>query len=335
MGKHLKRKKKKNRIKRFFILLITLFLFAIISGGLFTLYELSKMKTNKINDSDENLGINTNIDNKDKEKRANVINIALFGVDRRNENDAARSDSIMILSVDKEHNKIKLTSIMRDTYVNVDNHGMTKITHAYAYGGPELAIKTINQNFDLDIRDYVTVDFFSLEKIIDVLGGVQINVKNSEIKYLNSYINEVSTIEKVTPPLVNKAGVQTLNGKQAVAYTRIRYVGNGDYERTERQRTVLSALFNKVQKSGIKQYPSLVTKILPYTETSLSKLEIVKLGTDVFTNNITTIEQNRFPIDGYCQGETINKIWYLTTNLKTTTNHIHKYIYDDIITPAK
>lgn len=154
----------------------------------------------------------------------------------------SRSDTIMILSIDKQHDKLKLTSIMRDTYISVDGHGMTKITHAYAYGGPQLAVKTINQNFNMNIKDYVTVDFFGLEKIIDSIGGVQINVEKAEVPVMNSYITETSRIEKTVPTFVQSSGLQTLNGSQAVAYSRIRYVGNADYKRTQRQRTVLEQL---------------------------------------------------------------------------------------------
>ena len=115
-----------------------------------------------------------------------IINIAFFGVDRRAVNEASRSDSIMILSIDEMHKKIKMSSIMRDTYVEIKNHGQTKINHAYAYGGPQLAIRTLNENFNLDIRDYVTVDFFNFEKIIDAIGGVTIDVKQDEISLINT-----------------------------------------------------------------------------------------------------------------------------------------------------
>src|SRR5699024_2790536 len=115
-----------------------------------------------------------------------VVNIALFGVDSRDTGGmSGRSDTVMIASLDKKHDKIKLTSLMRDTYLDIPNKGMDKLTHAYAHGGPELAIKTINQNFDMNIRDYATVDFFGLEAIIDALGGVDIDIEDYEINNLN------------------------------------------------------------------------------------------------------------------------------------------------------
>ncbi len=143
-----------------------------------------------------------------------------------------RSDSIIILSIDYVHNKLKLSSVMRDTYVYVEGHGNTKINHAYAYGGPVLAIKTLNSNFDLNIKDFVAVDFEGFKKIIDILGGVEIEIKDYELP----------TMETVG---IYEAGIYNLNGEQALAYSRIRKQGSGDYERTDRQRRVLEALFRK------------------------------------------------------------------------------------------
>ena len=177
------RKKKKSRK------ILILFIVIGILGFTFGAYGFSlldKIQNTKISQSDEELGITV-----DNQKSDKVINIALFGLDKRNKSDRGRSDSIMIASIDKEFNKIKLTSIMRDTYVDIPGRGMDRINHTYAFGGPELAIKTINQNFDMNIRDFATVDFFGLEKIIDVMGGVEIEVKSNEVKYINSGVNSL------------------------------------------------------------------------------------------------------------------------------------------------
>lgn len=328
---------KKHR-KKYIIITIVFLLLAVVSVFLGSFYfELSKMKTTKLTKDNKQLGISSETEQKIQQEDPNneITNIALFGVDRRTQNEASRSDSLMIATIDKKHKKIKITSIMRDSYVDVPGHGKTKITHAYAYGGPQLAIRTLNENFQLNIKDYVTVDFFSLEKIINSLGGIKINVTKEELPILNSYITETSGIEKVTPPYLTKPGLQTLNGMQAVAYTRIRYTAGGDYERTERQRTVLTALFNKVQEGGVSKYPSLVTTILPFTETSINKLDLISMGTGVLTSGTKTLEQERFPLDNYGKGDTINGVWYLVFDIKTTADQIHKYIYDDIKPTAK
>ena len=244
-----------------------------------------------------------------------ITNIAFFGVDARNTEEPSRSDSIMILSVDTKNKKIKMSSIMRDTYVSIKGHGKTKITHAYAYGGAQLAIRTLNENFNLNIRDYVTVDFFNLEKIINSIGGVTVDVAQDEVDLINRYMKETATIENKLVTRVNHSGSQTLNGLQAVAYTRIRYTTGDDFKRTERQRTVLTAMLTKIQSTGATKFPSVVSELLPLTETSLGSMDIVKLGTKVIASKSTTLEQGRFPADGYWSAQTISGMSVLVADM--------------------
>ncbi|SJZ87684.1 LCP family protein [Garciella nitratireducens] len=278
-------------------------------AGFYLNHMLNQVGTHKISQSDENLGIKNS-----NEESDNITNIALFGLDRRETTGNTRSDTIMIATLDTKNKKAKLTSIMRDTYVNIPSRGMDKINHAYAYGGPELAIRTINENFDMNIRDYVMVDFFGMADIIDALGGVTIDVKPEEVSRTG----------------VSSAGLQTLNGEQAVKYSRIRYVGNGDFERTERQRKVLEQLMNKVVTAGPMEYPKLMNQLLPYVETSLSKREILKLGTSAFTSGVDSLEEYRIPVDGYAKGQKMNGIYYLVPqDLQTNVEFLHEFIYED------
>lgn len=290
---------------------------ALVGVGAFsyTFFQLSKVSTIKISKTNEDLGIKPDVVDKKEEEVNETINIALFGVDRRTENEASRSDSMIILSIDKKHKKIKMSSIMRDTYVQIKGHGETKINHAYAYGGPQLAIRTLNENFDLDIRDYATVDFSNLEKIIDAMDGVTVDIDQDEVSKI---------------PGVTKSGMQTLNGKQAVAYSRIRYTTGGDFRRTERQRTVLSVMFAKIQSLGAAEFPSIVSELLPLTETSMNSMDIIKLGTKVLTSNISKLEQERFPVDGYWSGKTIGGVWYLLADMESSIEQLHNFIYEDI-----
>ena len=305
-----------------------------IGGGIgYTYYQLSKVNVIEISKKDEDLGIKPVVLEQVKgekiEAGTEIINIALFGVDRRYKNEPSRSDCIMILTIDEKHKKIKMSSIMRDTYVKIKGHGNTKINHAYAYGGPQLAIRTLNENFNLDIKNYVTVDFFDFESIIDSIGGVSINVKKDEVSLINTYMEEVANFEKQTFKAVTSTGIQNLDGKQAVSYSRIRYTAGGDYVRTERQRTVLGALLAKIQGVGKLEFPSKVSKLLPFTQTSMSSIEIIKLGTAIFANDIKILDQERFPVDGYCTGKMIRGVWYLVPDIKASTDQIHKYIYED------
>lgn len=274
------------------------------------------------------------VEKKSKAKYSNqsqITNIALFGIDTRNEKyEAVHSDTIMILSIDRSHKKIKISSIMRDTYVNIDGHGKARINAAYMFGGPQLAIKTINKNFNMNIRDYYTVNFSGLSDIIDEVGGVNINVKKSEINEINKYVREISKIKKMEPTLVKMPGLQRLNGMQAVAYARIRKVGNGDFDRTERQKTVLTAMITKIQNQGAGKFPYIISRMLPYVETSMSKGDIIKTGVDAFSAGISNVEWCRFPVDGYYSGKTINKAWYLVTDINATRKHLHRFIYEDV-----
>lgn len=333
--KNSKKKKKKKRFMKGFLitLLAMIIVFAASTGFVFS--KLNKVKTTKISKTNEDLGIDTskiqNTNDSDK-----VTNIALFGVDTgREAKEAAHSDSLMILSIDEKNKKLKLSSIMRDSYVEVEGHGKTKITHAYAYGGPQLAIKTLNKNFNMDVRDYVTVDFAGLGDIIDAMGGLEIDVKKYEINEINKYMREVAKIRKKKPKNIKKPGLQVLDGNQAVSYARIRHVGNGDYERAERQNTVLTAMFNKVQNQGTSKYPQIISEFLPYVETSMSKTDILKVSTEVISSGITKLDWCRFPIDGYSKGKMINSVWYLTLDRDATTDQMHKFIYDDIKPNAK
>lgn len=274
------------------------------------------------------LGISDNA-LKRQEKMVNPpTNIALFGVDKREEGDQENSDVIMIVSIDQEKGKVKMASIMRDTYVEIEGLGKDKINAAYATGGPQLAIKTLNQNFDLDIRDYINVDFYRAAKIVDALGGVAIDVKEEELPYLNNYLNELSNYEDEQADHLQSSGLQKLNGRQAVAFTRIRAVGNGDYERTERQRAVMTALFDKMKEAGQEMMPVFAFQVFPNLETSMSNRSLLSFATAIMDSKNKSIDQARFPLDSHSAGERIDGIWYLTSDLKSTSNAIHQFIFD-------
>ncbi|SHJ79388.1 transcriptional attenuator, LytR family [Clostridium amylolyticum] len=325
-------RKEKKKSKKLKIILITiLFIILFLSGfGLFYVYNtLGKVDKTPISQSNSDLGIGKDILDKTADKD-NIINIALYGVDSRSEKDRGRSDSIIVLTVDKKHKKLKMTSIMRDSYVNIDGHGKDKINHAYAFGGPQLAIKTLNQNFGLNIKDFVTVDFGNMEDIIDAMGGIILKIRDDEVKYVNASVDEQSALRHVSPRHIAGSGTQQVDGMQALAYSRIRSTSGGDFERTDRQRIVLEALFNKIKNAGLTQYPSIVNKLSPYVTTSFSSTDMLKLGTDVFTSGMSTIEQERFPLDGYSKGGLINKIWYLQYDEAATKEQIYKYIFEDI-----
>ncbi|WP_316746930.1 LCP family protein [Pedobacter gandavensis] len=282
-----------------------------------------------LNRSDAALGISAATLAKQKTRQNPPVNIALFAVDRRTEAEAGNSDVVIVISIDQLSGKIKMSSIMRDTYVNIEGSGMNKLNAAFAIGGPQLAIKTINQNFDLDIRDYINVDFYGAAKIVDALGGVQIPLKPEELSYLNNYLKELSIYDKIPMVPVTEPGLQKLSGKQAVAYTRIRAVGHGDAQRTERQRLVLIAIFDKLKAKGKEIFPVFATEILPNLETSMNNMTLFGFAGSILNSKNKTIDQARFPLDKESVGKRIDNIWYLTTDLKTTSNSLHQFIYNN------
>lgn len=289
------------------ILLITVGVAYWYGSHLFNKIEKVEIDTNDV-------GIKEEVQEKLSEYNDSVINIALFGIDAQ-DGEAGRSDSIIIATLDTTHNKLKLTSIMRDSYVTIADRGQDKINHAYAFGGAQLAIKTLNENFDLNIEDFVAVNFTTMPKIIDKLGGVTIDITSEEVSHI---------------PGIDSAGTYTLTGEQALAYSRIRYASGGDYVRTDRQRTVLNKVFEKILATNVTQYPSLLSEILPMVKTSLDYSEILDLGNEVLKMGVTNLEQERFPRDEYCEGKMISGIYYLTFDKEQTVQQLHDYIFDDI-----
>ena len=298
------------------IITLLILLVSIGAAGVYVSQLLDQVNDVEIPKEDKDLGIKEEVVEQEKEQekeKGKIINIALFGIDSRSPEEKGRSDSIMIASLDNEHKKIKLTSIMRDTYVDIPGRGMDKINHAYAFGGPELSLQTINQNFNMNIREFAAVDFSGLEHIIDALGGVEIEIKPNEVSHVPG----------------SSAGKQVLDGKQALAYSRIRYTGDGDFERTERQRAVLEKIINKGLNAGVMQYPKILNIILPYIETSISKNEILKLGTSTFTSGIKEVEKFRIPVDQYAKGEMIKGVYYLVPDtLADNVYFLNEFIYE-------
>ncbi|MBC7914931.1 MAG: LCP family protein [Pyrinomonadaceae bacterium] len=318
------KKNKKLALSIILGLFITGIILAItLSGYVYT--QLKKITPVHIFKTQKDLGISPLLQSQIDSLSEPPLNIALFGLDKREGKDYVNADVIMLLSINKDTKKIKIASVMRDTYVKIEGKGMDKINAAFNIGGAQLAIKTINQNFNLDIKEFVSVDIKGMSKVIDALGGITLDVKKEEMGWVNGYLDEAYND---SIPFLTKWGVQNLNGKQAVAYTRIRYTSGNDAERTERQRKVLTLLLKKLKEAGPMQYPILVSQLLPYVETSFGRKTLLKVGAEVFISNIRTIEQKRFPLDSESKGQFIDSIWYLVPNLKATQKSIRTFIFD-------
>ena len=250
MSKKSKSKKRKQRKILRIILVILIILLSLTAGVVGAgIYLLGNLNTVDLDASDEDLGVSG-------EGVKGITNIALYGVDTRDMSSShGLSDAIIILTVDKDNNVVKMTSILRDSKVPIEGYGERKINSAYSLGGPTLAIKTLNQNFDLDIKEYVTVNFAQLAEIVDSVGGVTVNLTPAEVSETNRNMQETAKGE----PQVQSSGDVLLTGPQAVANSRIRSIGN-DNERASRQQEVLNAVFDKIMTMPKSEYPDFIRK---------------------------------------------------------------------------
>lgn len=260
----------------------------------------------------------------------NITNIALFGLDTREGDTKSHADCIMIVTIDNVHGKIKLISLMRDSLVAIDGHGEDKINAAYFLGGPALAIRTINENFGTDIQNYVAVNFEQMAEMIDILDGVDIDVQDYELEELNRVIEDYGIEQNKTFHSVEKSGLQTLNGVQALCYGRIRKGNTGDdWGRVERQSIVLQEMFRKVQQLSANKLLNLMQKLLPHVTTSLTPTDIAPLVVGALRNGVPKLEHTRMPLDDEWEYSGASNE-YIRFNIDQIGDHIQKYIYDDI-----
>lgn len=323
------------------LLIIGVLLLILIIAICFIFY--TKGKYNYVEIDKDNLGIEENMndsfithnvveDEQEIEKQTDISgiqNIALFGLDRRTSDEkTSRSDSIMVATVNYDTKEIKLTSFMRDMLVDIEGKGKDKLNHAYSYGGPELAIKTLNQNFGLNIKDYVAVDFLMLEEIIDNLGGIEMEVDQEEKNLINQYMEEIAVKNNKSFDKLESFGTVNLDGGQAVAFSRIRYHGNGDYERTERQRLVLSTIIDKLSSVKITDAPAVVSSVLDNTETSIDEISAIKLATSYLVSNFSEIQTSRIPRDGsFTAGIGSNGAWSMRVDFEKEKTYLREWIY--------
>ena len=316
--------------KKITLWILGIIVFSVVglaAGGYIYVNSLfSKMEQVEIDK--ENVGIKEEVEEKLSKYDDSITNIALFGIDAGDDG-VGRSDSIMIATIDTTHKKLKLTSIMRDSYVNIEGHGLDKINHAYAFGKAELAIKTLNENFDLNIQEFAAVNFSTLPKIIDKIGGIELDIDSEELNYINGYIGDINNVNGTSVSGITSTGLQHVNGTQAMGYCRIRYTSGGDYKRTERHREVLTQIFNKILSMSPTSYPALLSELLPMVSTSLDSSQILDLGNEILKLGTTSLQQERFPLDGYCEGQMIGGVYYLTFDKETTVNQLHDYIFED------
>ena len=320
-------KKKISKTKKV-LLIIFLIISLLITGAICTINYF----TSKIDRVEIDRNVVTETGKEPAKEDENIISIALFGTDfTENEkygNLYGASDATMILGIDTKNNKLKLFSLMRDLYLDLPDGSGNKqnLNYTMAYGGPELILKTINYNFNLKVDKFIHVSLRTLPTIIDKLGGIQLDITSDELSYINSYIKNIDKQNGTSTPSLTSSGLQTLNGSQAAAYCRIRYTEGKDFKRTERQRAVLNALFEKFKNTSITDLTSIMKDILPLVSTNLTNSEIISIATKVLSMGVPTIEQSRFPLDGKSEMISTDML-HLITDIDETTKDIHNFLY--------
>lgn len=324
--------KKMKTWKKVMIAVSCVLIVALVAGGFGLKYILSGLNYKPI-DQGNNLDISQDISNKYGDQ--NIINIALFGVDSRDNNSfSGNSDGIKIVSINRDTAKIKLITILRDSEVPIEGHGKEKITHAYSYGGAALAVKTLNQNFNMNISEYATVNFSKMGDLIEIIGGIDMDITELE----RQHINAISTYEGYTGPILEENGLVHLNGVQTVTYARIRKIGT-DTERTERQTKVIKTVLEKVKTMPATKWPKLIKSALELVETSMSYSDVM-VFLPLLSKNYE-IQQIMVPdesldksVRGGYYGK--NKAWVWQYDLAAAANRIHEFIYEeDASAPAE
>ena len=315
-----RQKKRHHPIRNFFLILLVLIIGAA-AGGL--MYMRSLMQTVNSVDLEESLQSSIHPSVLADETMKGYQNIALFGVDSREQDLLGgdnRSDTIMICSINKKTGKIKLVSVYRDTLLDIGGGEFRKCNAAYAYGGPQQAIAMLNSNLDLNITDFVTVGFEGLADTIDALGGIDLEITDEEMEYMNSYMEDMYDELGIDYEEVTDSGMQHLSGIQATAYCRIRYTEGDDFKRAQRQRTVLSLTMEKAKKANPLQLARAAGSVLGEMATSLKAGELLRFILLARTMDLT--DSTGFPSEedrtfATVNGESCVIPYYLTTNVIT------------------
>lgn len=270
------------------------------------------------------------LDNQEPElfSSEDIYNILIIGCDSREEGGAGRSDAMILVSLNKETEKIHMASIMRDCYVSIPNKGNNRINAAYAFGGGSLLLDTIETNFGVEVDKYVAFDFYSFVDVVDSLGGIDITVSEEEMEVLNGYVRDLNVMNDraVETYVLDEAGSVHLNGTQALAYSRIRHVGNGDFGRTERQRKVITKIFEKVKKMNLLKINELLNTFLPEIKTNLTEAEVMELLVDVMSYLEYDLDSLRIPVDGSYESMRVDQMAVLGIDLEKNHNALIDFI---------
>ena len=331
MAASAKKKKKKKRRKILFV--FELLLLLVLAVGLYAAATLSRVQRVKIKDNEIQKKVEEQLPEYTAKALKGYWNIALYGVDSREGMDVGQSDTIMVCSINKDTKEVKLASVYRDTYLETGDgsYNFRKATDVYGIYGVERSISMLNENLDLDISDFVTVNMNVVAEVVNDIGGVDIDVREDEINFLNGYQNEGSEITGLEIVPVTSAGMQTLNGLQALSYCRIRYTDaidseheGLDYERTYRQRKVLEQILAKVKTMDVLTINNIINDVMSDVSTSLSTTEILSLAKDIASYNLS--DTTGFPFDKQTADVDAGDC-VIPVNLAQNVKQLHEFLF--------
>lgn len=346
--------KKRGRAIRITSIVLSILLLIGGSGLLYYYSVLNSLKFVDISDNNSTKATSSTLPTSDgifsKSQLSNdelledskVLNVMLFGEDNAKGEKFGRSDSMIMLSIDNRHKKLKMTSFQRDSYVYVDGYGYDKLTNAYAYGGPKLTIQTIESNFGVKVDRYAVVDYASFIDIIDVLGGIDLELTQDEIDYINYQLYKNKQSDTRTT-ITDAPGKVHLTGQQALWYARNRGldsseegigIAGDDWDRTSRQRKLLETMFNDMKDADLTQIISIVGKVGPLVTTNLKKDEITALVSHSMTYLTYSVEQYTVPEEGqwYYMNDTPVGSVIAFSDLETQRKLFAEFIYEELIT---
>lgn len=263
-------------------------------------------------------------------KQDGVTNVLLIGNDSRDNGEDGRSDAMILLSISNETETIHMTSLLRDMYVDIPGYDGNRLNAAYAYGGPSLLCETIEQNFGIEVNRYVLVNFQAFATLVDAVGGIDLEVTNEEVQWINAYLNEYNLLEgrEMTTDYLDTtlSGEIHLNGPQALAYSRNRYIGT-DFGRTERQRKVLNAVFKKLPVAFATNQNQLIEELFPNLTTNLTQAEVFRLSMDASKLFSYEVLQTVIPAEGTYSNASIRGMSVLEVDFEANKAIVQKEIY--------
>ena len=322
-------KKRKRAKRKIIIFIVEIILLLILLAVLFVWSKYQRIDhTENIEAEDV---VNEDLGQTTQEVLKGFTNIAVFGLDNEKSGvfTSGNSDLIMIASINNDTKEVRVVSVYRDTYLNVgsdDDYYLWKANYAYNHGGPEQAVRMLNSNFDLDIEDYIAVDFYAVCKVIDLLGGLEIQVEEGKMMdEINIYIAETAAYTGLEPHMVEHAGLQTLDGVQATAYCRIRH-DSSDFRRAQRQREVLTKIIEKTKSSNILTINKIINTVLEDISTDLTELQLISMAAQLLSYELTgTIG---FPFELYVF-DLSRKYIVAPCDLEKNVRELHAYLFDD------